>query len=199
MTSRLARSKRTGGTCVTKALAGADFSTLEPFAIQNIQTDQSSNLKLIPLLEAYAQAEYDVKQFEEFSGRLAMVALTGAIGLEMLMGGQGVFEGLDSVVVTCYSLFTVATLMSSVQIAAILAERGVSAGERALNSTLILSKDMAKSYQTFQRERAVSLKKAIQPVIDSTILTIYEDINVSPPVSSQLVPIRVESSREGTR
>jgi hypothetical protein len=119
--------------------------------------------------------------------------------LELLMGGQGVFEGLDSVVVTCYSLFTVATLMSSVQLAAILAERGVSAGERALNSTLILSKDMAKSYQTFQRERAVSLKKAIQPVIDSTILTIYEDINVSPPVSSQWVPIRVESSSEGTR
>lgn len=167
--------------------------------MQNIQTDQSSNLKLIPLLEAYAQAEYDVKQFEEFSGRLAMVALTGAIGLELLMGGQGVFEGLDSVVVTCYSLFTVATLMSSVQLAAILAERGVSAGERALNSTLILSKDMAKSYQTFQRERAVSLKKAIQPVIDSTILTIYEDINVSPPVSSQWVPIRVESSCERTR
>jgi hypothetical protein len=43
--------------------------------MQNIQTDQSSKLKLIPLLEAYAQAEYDVKQFEEFSGRLAMVRL----------------------------------------------------------------------------------------------------------------------------
>eukprot|EP00959_Pyramimonas_sp_CCMP1952_P137045 2867808-Pyramimonas_sp.AAC.2 len=104
------------------------------------------------------------------------------------MDGHGLFEGLDSVVVSCYSFFVAATIMSSVQVAAYLVEKGVREGERFAGYA---GPSMVTSYQTFQRERAMSLRKALDPFVEVSLQRIHKDINVTPPVSC-LVPVEVD-------
>mmetsp|Transcript_19851 Transcript_19851/g.43428 ORF Transcript_19851/g.43428 Transcript_19851/m.43428 type:complete len:250 (-) Transcript_19851:244-993(-) len=207
-TSTAKRTTR-GTNVAVKALLGADFSTIADtlgniraprglFFQQQTQDDdkntqtKATKTRLLTLVEDYAQAEYDLRQFEEFSGRCAMVALTVAMGLELGMDGHGLFEGLDTVVVSCYSFFAVAAMMSSVQVAAYLVEKGVREGEKFAGYA---GKSMATSYHTFQRERAMSLKNVLEPFIDLSLLAIYKDINVTPPQSSP-VRVKVEESRE---
>jgi len=190
----------------TKALLGADFSTfaetlgntrsprLFERQVEEIQSTQriATKSRLLTLVEDYAQAEYDLRQFEEFSGRCAMVALTVAMGLEVGMDGHGLFEGMDSLVVASYSFFVAAAMMSSVQVAAYLAEKGVREGERFAGYA---GQSIAASYHKFQRERAMSLRKVLEPFVEVSLLAIYKDINVTPPLSSP-IPVKVKNNKE---